>query len=137
MPSLETIIQFERNWFTYVIKFIIPMILITLLTFGALYLRLEHGRAGIAGTLLITYVAYNFVLNNKLPNLLYITFMDTLVLSGYVFCIINIVLLYFLSAISGTNFAKENYKTINLHCRFWPPILYITSIIISAQYLIS
>ena len=137
MPSLETTIRFQRNWFTYLIKFIIPMILITLLTFGALYLRLEHGRAGIAGTLLITYVAYNFVLNNKLPNLLYITFMDTLVLSGYVFCIINIVLLYFLSAISGTNFAKKNYKTVNLHCRFWPPALYIASILISGRYLIN
>ena len=67
--SIKSDLIIERNWLPYLLKFIIPIIVITLLSYACLYISLSHGRATLLGTLLVSFVAFNFVLVGRIPEL--------------------------------------------------------------------
>ena len=83
---------------------------------------------------LLALIAYNFVFNNDVPELSYLTNLDKYILVSYIFCAIPTFTTIILSRFV-TNDQKKSFK-INRAVRFWGIFIYfaINALIFSAPY---
>jgi len=85
-PLLYTGVIMERNYGYYVWHMFLPIFLITLMsvTTFVVPLHLVAERCGVILTLLLTSVAFKFVVGQGLPKISYNTFLDTYVLASFI-----------------------------------------------------
>ena len=134
--SIKSDLIIERNWLPYLLKFIIPIIVITLLSYACLYISLSHGRATLLGTLLVSFVAFNFVLVGRIPELPYVTLLDWTILMGYLISVLSIIALcvesfYLTYYFKGSIKKKLSKVTIFFKIAF--PIFYILLLLFGFQ----
>ena len=134
--SIKSDLIIERNWLPYLLKFIIPIIIISLLSYACLYISLSHGRATLLGTLLVSFVAFNFVLIGRIPELPYVTLLDWTILMGYLISVLSILALcvesfYLTYYFKGSIKKKLNKVTIFFKIAF--PIFYILLLLFGYQ----
>ena len=87
---LEIKIEVQRNYEYYIFKVIFPIILILLLCWSVFWIRPRELESKLTITIvcLLSLIAYNFVIEEDLPKLSYLTIMDHLVLISYIFATI-------------------------------------------------
>lgn len=77
----------ERKAGYYVYKLIIPIVFLILLSWVTFFIKVDelNSRVTISIVCFLSLIAYNFVVDDNLPKLNYLTFMDKFILVSYVF----------------------------------------------------
>ena len=125
--SISSEISIERNWLTYLYKFVVPLLIITILCYACMYMTLNHGRATLLGTLLVSFVAFNFVLVDKVPELPYITFLDWIIFMGYMISVL-VILAMCIESFYLSHFYKSDEKkfsNVTIAFKIIIPIMYL------------
>ena len=80
-------IELERKHGYYIFKVILPIVLILFVCWSAVWIshREIEARLTITIVCLLSLIAYNFVIDEELPKLEYLTVMDWIVLTSYVY----------------------------------------------------
>ena len=88
--GLEIKIEVQRNYEYYIFKVIFPIILILLICWSVFWIHPRELESKLTITIvcLLSLIAYNFVIEEDLPKLSYLTIMDHLVLISYIFATI-------------------------------------------------
>ena len=80
-------IELERKHGYYIFKVILPIVLILIVCWSVVWIdpREIEARLTITIVCLLSLIAYNFVIDEELPKLEYLTVMDWIVLTSYVY----------------------------------------------------
>ena len=127
---LDIEITIERNYAHYVWKIMLPVFLILCVAWYVLWIPTEKYEARLNTSIiaLLALIAYNFVFQDDIPKLEYLTDMDKFILLSYIFCCIPVFL-----SIAFSKFISKNQKKvmkINKTIKIWGAAIYI---LLSAQ----
>ena len=101
-------INIERKSRYYIIKIILPILLILSVCWSAVWINPKEieSRLTITIVCLLSLIAYNFVIDSELPKLEYLTIMDYIILISYIYSTIP----NFLSVISFNLIKKDKLR---------------------------
>ena len=128
--GINIILDVERESQYYIYKVILPIILILMVCWSAIWITpLEiESRLTITIVCLLSLIAYNFVIDSELPKLEYLTIMDWIIFVSYIFAAIPNFL-----CVVGFNLYKSNKKLskkIDDYSKFIGPISYLVIILL-------
>ena len=127
--NFEIHITMERVSSYYLFKIILPVFLILCVAWFVLWIptHLIESRLTTSIVALLALIAYNFVFQDDLPKLGYLTSLDKYILLSYFFCAIPTFLTIYFSRLLKN---KRNYafKT-NRRIRLWGIVLYGLTIV--------
>ena len=80
-------VDIERQSFYYIFKIILPIVLILFICWSSVWLNAREVESKLTITIvcLLSLIAYNFVIDDELPKLEYLTIMDWIILASYFF----------------------------------------------------
>ncbi len=83
--GVELVLEIERKSGYYVFKVILPIILILVVCWSAIWIHPKEieSRLTITIVCLLSLIAYNFVIDSEMPKLEYLTIMDYIILISY------------------------------------------------------
>ena len=118
-------IELKRNFQHYLLKIMLPVFLILCVAWYVLWIptRKYETRLNTSIIALLALIAYNFVFQDDIPKLEYLTDLDWYILLSYVFCCIPVFI-----SIGSSKLGTKNQKTIikiNKHIRRWGVLAYI------------
>ena len=122
---LEIEIILKRNFQHYLFKIMFPVFLILCVAWYVLWIPTEKYEARLNTSIiaLLALIAYNFVFQDDIPKLEYLTDLDWFILLSYIFCLIPVFL-----SIAFSKFISKNQKKvtkINKFIKIWGGILYL------------
>ena len=122
--ALDIVITIERNFQHYVLKIMLPVFLILCVAWYVLWIPTEKYEARLNTSIiaLLALIAYNFVFQDDIPKLEYLTDLDWFILISYIFCCIPVFL-----SIAFSKFISKNQKKvtkINRYIKHWGILLY-------------
>ena len=127
---LDIEITIERNYQHYLLKIMLPVFLILCVAWYVLWIPTEKYEARLNTSIiaLLALIAYNFVFQDDIPKLEYLTDMDWFILLSYIFCLIPV----FLSIAFSKFISKNQIKVmkINRIIKIWGAVIYV---LLSAQ----
>ena len=108
--GFELVLEIERKSRYYVFKIILPIILILIVCWSAVWIKPKDLESKLTITIvcLLSLIAYNFVIDKDLPKLEYLTVMDYIILISYIYATIPT----FLSIITNNFINTKNTKII-------------------------
>ena len=116
-------IEIERKHGYYIFKVIIPIALILIVCWSVVWINPKELEAKLTITIvcLLSLIAYNFVIDEELPKLEYLTVMDWIVLTSYVYATIpNFLSIYSFKRMKEKKKSDECVKPFKtnhgLHC---------------------
>ncbi len=117
-------ITIKRNWEHYFFKIILPVFLILCVAWYVLWIptRKYETRLNTSIIALLALIAYNFVFQDSIPKLEYLTDLDWYILLSYVFCCIPVFI-----SIGSSKLGTKNQKAIimiNKSIRKWGVLAY-------------
>ena len=90
--ELLFVIHAERVPEPFVYRLILPLLLIVMISWSVFWLRTsDTGRFGVTFTTILTVVAFNFVVTDKLPNVPEVTYMETLFGFAFLFLLLVVI----------------------------------------------
>ena len=121
---LDIEIIIERNYAHYVWKIMLPVFLILCVAWYVLWIPTEKYEARLNTSIiaLLALIAYNFVFQDDIPRLEYLTDMDWFILLSYIFCCIPVFLSIAFSKFISKNQAKV--MRINKNIKVWGAVIY-------------
>lgn len=114
-------IQIERQYFYYIFKIILPIILILSICWSSVWLNRKEVESKLTITIvcLLSLIAYNFVIDNEIPKLNYLTIMDWIILLSYIYAAIpNILAIITYQFGLNTKYKKFNFTIDNYSKKF-------------------
>ena len=122
---LDIEITIERNFQHYLWKIMLPVFLILCVAWYVLWIPTEKYEARLNTSIiaLLALIAYNFVFQDDIPKLEYLTDMDKFILLSYIFCCIPV----FLSIAFSKFISKNQNKVmkINKIIKIWGGAIYL------------
>ena len=108
--GFELVFEIERKSRYYVFKIIMPIILILIVCWSAVWIKPKDLESKLTITIvcLLSLIAYNFVIDKDLPKLEYLTVMDYIILISYIYATIPT----FLSIITNNFMNTKNTKIL-------------------------
>ena len=136
-PSLNLNIILQRSYEFYIFKIIIPILLILMICWSVLWINPSEleSRLTITIVCLLSLIAYNFVIDKDLPKLSYLTIMDYMILTSYIYAAIP----NFIS-VASFKLCKTNPSLCSLiesNGRKFGPLSYIIIIFLTVVYAIN
>ena len=131
--GVELVLTIERKSSYYVFKVILPIVLILMVCWSAVWIdpREIESRLTITIVCLLSLIAYNFVIDSDMPKLEYLTIMDYVILISYVYAAIpNFLSIYSFQLIKKNKLLAEKYETIEKRYGLLSYILIIFIIVI-------
>lgn len=106
LPGFHFEVAVEREYQYYVIKVIIPLLLILVMACTVFWIHPTEGgvQIGVSTTAMLTLIAYRFAIGSDLPKIPYLTRLDIFILACtflVVFCLIEVVFTSRLAAIDN------------------------------------
>ncbi len=85
--SLSAIMTLQRDYFYFILKVIFPILLIVFISWSVFLIhpRAIEAKVNVTIVCLLALIAYNFVIEDNLPKVSYITIMDVFILMSYLF----------------------------------------------------
>ena len=124
------LIEIQRDFEYYIFKVICPIILILLVCWSVFWIHPKEieSRLTITIVCLLSLIAYNFVIDEDLPKLSYLTIIDYIILLSYVFATIP----NFLSIASFELHRQRNkkWKKIDRNSKYYGLPIYICLVLI-------
>ena len=122
---LDIEITIERNYQHYLLKIMLPVFLILCVAWYVLWIPTEKYEARLNTSIiaLLALIAYNFVFQDDIPKLEYLTDMDWFILLSYIFCLIPVFL-----SIAFSKFISKNQKKVmkvNRLIKVWGAFIYL------------
>ena len=137
LNQLNVILEIERQSSYYVYKIILPIILILMVCWSVIWITPKELESRLTVTIvcLLSLIAYNFVIDKEIPKLEYLTIMDWIIFTSYVFATIP----NFLCIISFKLFSsnKKLCMTIENKAKYFGPISYVVIILLIITYNVS
>ena len=127
IPSsgVELVFEIERDFQYYLFKVIFPIILILLVSWSVFWIHPKELESKLTITIvcLLSLIAYNFVIDEDLPKLSYLTILDYIVLLSYIFATIP----NFISIYSFEKFRSKKiiWKIVDKRSRVYGPLIYL------------
>jgi hypothetical protein len=120
-----------RNVQHYILKVILPLILIVIMSWAGFWIDPVHSASqiSVAVTSMLTLIAYRFAVDTQLPRLPYMTRLD-------VFFLISTLLVFFslievlITTILDNNHRKKQAQTIDRYCRIIFPAVFLSASIV-------
>ena len=121
---LDIEIIIKRNFQHYLFKIMIPVFLILSVAWYVLWIPTHKYEARLNTSIisLLALIAFNFVFQDDIPKLEYLTDLDWFILLSYVFCCIPV-----FSSIAFSKFISKNQKKVdkvNQFIKIWGGLLY-------------
>tara|TARA_B100001175_G_scaffold233934_1_gene200346 strand:+ start:68 stop:1519 length:1452 start_codon:yes stop_codon:yes gene_type:complete len=121
---LDIEITIKRRWEHYAFKVMLPIFLILCVAWYVLWIPTYkyEPRLNTSIIALLALIAYNFVFQDDIPKLEYLTDLDKFVLLSYVFCCVPV-----FSSIAFSRFISKNQKKVdqvNKFIKIWGGLLY-------------
>ena len=131
LPSsgVELVFEIERDFQYYLFKVIFPIILILLVSWSVFWIHPRELESKLTITIvcLLSLIAYNFVIDEDLPKLSYLTILDYIVLLSYVFATIpNFISIY---SFEKHRARKPIWQIVDGKSRIYGPIIYLLLVI--------
>ncbi len=122
---LDIEITIERNFNHYVWKIMLPVFLILCVAWYVLWIPTEKYEARLNTSIiaLLALIAYNFVFQDDIPKLEYLTDLDEFILLSYIFCLIPVFLSIGFSKFISTN--QKKVMKLNKFIKIWGGVLYL------------
>ena len=122
--TLNIELTIERNFQHYLLKIMLPVFLILCVAWYVLWIPTEKYEARLNTSIiaLLALIAYNFVFQDDIPKLEYLTDLDWFILVSYIFCCIPVFL-----SIAFSKFISKNQKRvrkINKSIKYWGILIY-------------
>lgn len=126
VSSLVFEVKVKREYGYYVLLFIIPLLLIIMMSWMAFWLdsSLSSSQISIATTSMLTLIAYRFIVTANLPKIAYMTRMDLFIIGSSLLIFFTLLESIVTSSISARGNAVLAQK-IDKHCRWIFPCLYV------------
>ena len=85
--SISAVMTIQRDYFYFLLKVMFPILLIVFISWSVFLIhpRAIEAKVNVTIVCLLALIAYNFVIEDNLPKVSYITIMDIFILSSYVF----------------------------------------------------
>ena len=127
-------IDIERLTSYYVYKIILPIIFILCISWSVFWVRGSQLEAKVNVTIvcLLSLIAYNFIIDEDLPKLSYLTFLDSFILMSYFYTGIATILCVY-SFVRKLK-SRKNLSKIDLYAQKWGPISYFLFLFIMLIY---
>lgn len=129
--GVSTTFIIERNSSYYIFKVIAPIFLILIICWSVFWLSLNQieSRLTVSIVCLLTLIAYNFVIDQDIPKLSYLTAMDQIILISYIFAAIPTILSIIFSNINNNNSFDVDINFYQKNIRIFGPLLYFVTIL--------
>lgn len=125
-------INAKRQSGYYLLIFIIPLVLIIMMSLMAFWLpaNLSASQINVGTTSMLTLIAYRFIVTSELPKISYMTRMDVFILGSSV-----LIFLTLLESVMTSTFANQGKselaQKIDVKCRYIFPLLYFAVALIA------
>ena len=121
-------LEVERISNYYIFKIFLPIIIILIISWCVFWIHPKQIEAKVNITIvaLLTLIAYNLIMDDEIPKLDYVTFMDAFIFITYLFTAAATIL----CAYSYYRYVKYRRKVnlVDYYAKFLGPILYVTCI---------
>ena len=110
--SVKSEITIDRNSIAFVFKFIMPIVMITIMTYFTIFVPFEFARTEVCFTLVLSLVAFNLVAAaSKIPDMPYLNVFDWFIFTAYVNAI-SVLLVTFIESVYIGHFMGYEKKEI-------------------------
>lgn len=115
----------ERLVQHYIVKVILPLLLIVMMSWAAFWIdpKLGGSQISIAVTSMLTLIAYRFAVGADVPKLPYLTALDAFILISSVLVLLTLIEVIVTTTLSS-NEREDLARRIDHHCRWIFPIAY-------------
>ena len=130
LPLLSVHFDIERKSNYFFFKIMLPIIFLLIVAWSTFWINPKEleSRVTVSIVCLLSLIAYNFVIDNDLPKLGYLTFMDKFVLTTYIFAGIPT-----LQTILCRHFVDHNKletaKRIDKECKIYIPLSFFLALL--------
>mmetsp|Transcript_51127 Transcript_51127/g.84869 ORF Transcript_51127/g.84869 Transcript_51127/m.84869 type:complete len:599 (-) Transcript_51127:91-1887(-) len=93
-PNIVIRLKVKRKWHIYVINIVLLLCALCFLSLSSFYLKFDQfggERLSLLITLILTSVAFSIAIQDRIPNVSYLTFLDKYILMSYLYLILSIV----------------------------------------------
>jgi len=114
-PSVKSEITIDRNSIAFVFKFIMPIVMITIMTYFTIFVPFEFARTEVCFTLVLSLVAFNLVAAaSKIPDMPYLNVFDWFIFTAYVNAISVLLVTFIESVYIGHLLGYEKKEIIKI-----------------------
>ena len=110
--SITTEFIIERNSISFVFKFIMPIVMIIMVTYFTIFVPFEFHRIGVCITLVLSLVAFNLVAAaSRIPDMPYLNVFDWFIFTAYINAI-SVLIVTFIESIYIGHFMGYGQRDI-------------------------
>lgn len=126
--------NFDRQSITYILDVLAPLLILVALSYFLLYVKVDAGSLlQVTITLVLTMVAFQWLLFNIIPDVSYISFIEILILLSFAFtCLVVVAVGIFETA--EKNYGLKSRKKLESFFKITLPILLLVSIAIAIWF---
>ncbi|MDC0046859.1 hypothetical protein OAJ20_04445 [Candidatus Pelagibacter sp.] len=111
-PSVKSDITIDRNSISFVFKFIMPIVMIIMVTYFTIFVPFDFNRISVCITLVLSLVAFNLVAAaSRIPDMPYLNVFDWFIFTAYINAI-SVLIITFIESIYIGQFMGYSKKDI-------------------------
>ena len=120
----------ERQSFYYIIKILLPILFILIISWSVFWIHPKEVDAKVNVTIvsLLALIAYNFIIDEEIPKLDYLTFLDAFIFTSYLFTGGSTILCVY----AHNRFIRyaNSVNKVQYYAKYFGPLIYVIIMII-------
>ncbi len=123
----------KRHLNYYIFRIFLPIFIILVVSWVIFFLKDYSKRLDAAAGNMLLFIAYNFTISNDLPRLGYMTFMDAILITGFIVTALVVIISVFLKRMVEAE-KKEFVRRVDKYVITFYPVAYIIGVIVVAMF---